>query len=57
MTVVPYFPKESDLSWATSWEFEAHRDVITRLYINEAKSLHQVVDIMTRDYGFRATSV
>lgn len=47
----------SEPCWASPWDFDAHRDVITRLYIHEAKSLNQVAAIMAQDYNFRATSV
>ncbi|KAK6840096.1 hypothetical protein PG987_005962 [Apiospora arundinis] len=45
----------SEPCWASPWDFDAHRDVITRLYIHEAKSLNQVAAIMAQDYNFRAT--
>jgi hypothetical protein len=36
-------------------QWEAKRALITRLYQKEKKSLKEVMDILERDYDFRAT--
>ncbi|KAK7916935.1 hypothetical protein PG985_010543 [Apiospora marii] len=51
----PSSASSPEVCWATSKDFEAHRAIITRLYIDEAKSLNQVSASMARDYNFRAT--
>ncbi|KAK8067788.1 hypothetical protein PG996_006900 [Apiospora saccharicola] len=53
----PSLASSPEVCWATSEAFEAHRAIITRLYIDEAKSLNRVSADMARDYDFRATSV
>ena len=38
-------------------EWEKHRDIIKHLYIDEDKSLSEIMADMERSYGFCATSV
>lgn len=41
--------------WATKAEWTRHRTLIAQLY--EDKTLAEVIQIMERQHGFRATSV
>lgn len=42
-------------NWATPDDFEAHRDLITQLYLVQNRPLKQVVEIMRDRYGINAT--
>ncbi|KAK7972682.1 hypothetical protein PG988_006816 [Apiospora saccharicola] len=48
----PSLASSPEVCWATSEAFEAHRAIIARLYIDEAKSLNQVSADMAREYNF-----
>jgi hypothetical protein len=48
----------SSTKWRTSEEdWEDHRARIRRLYLEEDRSLKDVMAIMKREHGFKATSV
>ena len=42
-------------NWATPDDLEAHRDLITQLYLVQNRPLKQVVEIMRDRYGINAT--
>ena len=42
-------------NWATPDDLEAHRDLITQLYLVQNRPLKQVVEIMRDQYGIHAT--
>jgi hypothetical protein len=41
--------------YARSQDWEFHRQKISRLYLDEHKTLRQVADIMRNEHGFLAT--
>lgn len=41
--------------WAAPHDLEAHRDLITQLYLAQNRPLKQVVEIMRDQYGVNAT--
>jgi hypothetical protein len=48
----------SSTKWRTSEEdWEHHRALIRRLYLEEGRTLKGVMAIMEREHGFKATSV
>lgn len=47
----------SAIPWAQAADWDQHRDVITALYINQGKTLAQVIGIMGMVHGFHATYV
>jgi hypothetical protein len=48
-------PIASHRNVATQRDWEAQKPIITRLYLEEGKTLAKVMDIMEREYGFRAS--
>jgi hypothetical protein len=42
-------------TWATAEDWATHRLTITRLYVDEGKTLPEVMEIMKRDHSFLAT--
>jgi hypothetical protein len=42
-------------AWAKPNDWDAHRSIITGLYIDQGKTLREVMGIMQRDHGFVAT--
>lgn len=42
-------------TWAREEDWDSHRSIFTHLYIDERKTLKEVMDIMQRDYGFFGT--
>jgi hypothetical protein len=48
-------PREAPTVWATPEAWDAHRSIITRLYIDQDRTLKGVMEIMQRDYHFFGT--
>jgi hypothetical protein len=44
-------------AWATPDDWERFRDTIKQLYLDQNKSLKEVMAMMERDHEFHATSV
>ena len=42
--------------WASQADWDRHRPLIAQLYIEQGKPLKEVVDILERDHGFKATA-
>ncbi|KAK7943654.1 uncharacterized protein PG986_012767 [Apiospora aurea] len=42
--------------WASQADWDRHRPLISHLYIEEGKPLKEVIDILERDHGFKATA-
>lgn len=42
-------------NYASSGDWEPHRETIAQLYREESKTLQETMDIMARDYNFFAT--
>ncbi|KAI0543880.1 Clr5 domain-containing protein [Xylaria curta] len=41
--------------WAQAEEWDAHREIITELYVNQRRKMKDVMRTMAEDYGFHAT--
>ena len=41
--------------WATQDDWDAHRELISRLYWDESRPLPEVMEIMRREHTFHAT--
>ncbi len=48
-------PNRSTVPWAQREDWDKHRMVITDLYLNQGETLESVMQVMTEEYGFRAT--
>lgn len=42
--------------WSTAEDWECYKSRITQLYLEQDKPLKEVMAIMQRDHGFKATS-
>ena len=41
--------------YATAEDWNRHRETFTKLYLEESKTLNEVMSIMKEQYGFKAT--
>ncbi|KAK8044618.1 hypothetical protein PG993_004642 [Apiospora rasikravindrae] len=48
--------RESRGQWASQADWDRHRPLISHLYIEEGKPLKEVMDILEKDHGFKATA-
>lgn len=45
----------ASIPWATAEDWDAQQSTIAKLYVDEGKTLRELMDIMKRDHSFYAT--